>query len=86
MASKPDRYRVEESDINLRGSRLDPLKTEAIALVMKPAAKGDFYFAPRVLYQDESGAQKSAGSKQVRLTVKELGVAGWLKGPEKKTK
>jgi len=86
VVSGPDRYRIEAGDLNMKGRKLNSMMTETIALVMKPVAKGNFYFTPRVLYVDESGAHKSAGSAQVGLTVKELGVAGWLKGPEKKTR
>jgi len=84
VVSKPERCRVEESGIDLRGRKLDALATDIVSVVIRPLAKGTFTFVPRTLYIDESGEHKSAGSKRVTLTVKELGVSGWLKGPEKK--
>jgi len=36
------------------------------------------------MYLDESGTYKSYEPGPVEVTVKEMGVAGWLKGPEKK--
>lgn len=84
LVSRPDRWRVEESDIDLKGRRLDPLATETVPVVMKPLSKGNFSFTPRVLYLDEFGEHKSTRSKHITLTVKELGVAGWLKGPERR--
>jgi hypothetical protein len=33
-----------------------------------------------VLYLDESGKYKTHGPEPVTITVKELGIKGWLKG------
>ena len=84
VVSKLEKYRIEDSNIDLKGKKLDPLTAEAVSLVIKSGAKGNFSFAPRILYVDETGDSKFVESKQITLTVRELGVAGWLKGPEKK--
>lgn len=83
VVSTPERCRIEENSINLRGRKLDPLESDVVSLVIRPLAKGNFTFTPRILYVDESGKHKTVGSKQITLTVKELGVGGWLKGPER---
>lgn len=83
LVSRPGRCLVDECGIDLRGRRLDPLASETIPLVLRPLSKGSFSFSPRVMYLDESGEQKWAGPKHITLTVKELGVAGWLRGPSK---
>jgi len=84
VLEKPEACRIEDNHLNLRGKRLDALRTEVVKLVLKPTIKGQFSLQPRILYQDESGTQKDHLTEPVEITVKELGISGWLKGPEKK--
>jgi hypothetical protein len=80
VAEKSENCRVEDSYINLKGKRLDPLKTEEVKLVLKPTLQGTFSIKPTVLYLDENGKYKSHEPEPVTITVKELGIKGWLKG------
>ena len=80
IAEKPEIYRVEDSYLNMKGKRLDPLKTEEVKLVLKPKVQGEFPLKPRILYLDENGKAKSYEPKPIIITVKELGIKGWLKG------
>jgi tetratricopeptide (TPR) repeat protein len=80
VAEKPETCRVEDSYINLKGKRLDPLKTEEVKLVLKTTLQGTFSLKPTVLYLDENGKYKSHETEPVTITVKELGIKGWLKG------
>jgi tetratricopeptide (TPR) repeat protein len=80
LAEKPDNCRVEDSYINLKGKRLDPLKTEEVQLVLKPTVQGTFSLKPTVLYLDENGKYKSHEPEPVLIVVKELGIKSWLKG------
>jgi hypothetical protein len=80
LAEKLENYRVEDSYINLKGKRLDPLKTEEVKLVIKPTLQGTFSLKPTVLYLDENGKYKRHEPEPVTITVKELGVKGWIKG------
>jgi hypothetical protein len=80
LLEKPDTYRVEDSYINMKGKRLDPLKVEELRLVLKPKVLGTFSLKPTILYLDENGKYKSHEPEPVVITVKELGVKGWLKG------
>jgi tetratricopeptide (TPR) repeat protein len=80
LTEKPENYRVEDSYINMKGKRLDPLKTEEVKLVLKPKTQGTFSLKPKVLYLDENGKYKSHEPEPVNITVKELGIKGWLKG------
>jgi len=75
---------VEDSFLNMKGKRLDPLKTEEVKLVLKPKVQGVFPLKPKVLYLDEDGKYKSHEPEPVTITVKELGISGWLKGPRDK--
>jgi hypothetical protein len=36
------------------------------------------------MYLDESGRYRSHEPEPIDITVKELGIAGWLKGPERR--
>ena len=80
VVEKPENCRIEESHINLRGKRLDPLKTKGMKLVLKPTLQGTFALKPTVLYLDENGKYKSHEPEPVTIVVKELGIKGWLKG------
>jgi hypothetical protein len=62
-------YRMEDSYLDLRGKRLDALKTEEINLVLKPVHRGQFTLKPRILYLDESGKYKSHEPEPMRITV-----------------
>jgi len=80
IAEEPEIYRVEDSYLNMKGKRLDPLKTEEVKLVLKPKAQGVFPLKPTILYLDENGKYKTHEPEPVTITVKELGIKGWLKG------
>jgi hypothetical protein len=80
VGEKPETLRVEGSFINLKGKRLDPLKTEEVKLVLKPTVQGTFSLKPTVLYLDENGKYKSHEPEPVTIVVKELGIKSWLKG------
>jgi hypothetical protein len=71
---------MEDSYLNMRGKRLDSLKTEEVRLTLKPKAQGQFTLKPRILYLDEGGKYKSHEPDPITVTVKELGITGWLKG------
>jgi hypothetical protein len=80
LAEKPEIYRVEDSYLNMKGKRLDPLKTEEVRLTIKPKAQGEFSLKPTILYLDENGTYKSHQPEPVSITVKELGIKGWIRG------
>jgi tetratricopeptide (TPR) repeat protein len=80
LAENPEVYRVEDSYLNMKGKRVDPLKTEEVRLKLKPKVQGEFSFKPTVLYLDENGQYKSNQPEPLILTVTELGIKGWLKG------
>jgi len=80
IKEKPEIYRVEDSYLNMKGKRLDPLKTEEIKLVLKALTKGTFTLKPRVLYLDETGKCRSHEPEPATIKVKELGISGWIKG------
>jgi hypothetical protein len=80
VITKPDTCQVQENNLEMRGKRLGALSSEVVKLVLRPLAKGKFILRPRIVYQDESGNAKDHLSDSVEITVKELGITGWLKG------
>jgi hypothetical protein len=80
IVQEPEKYRMEDSQINLRGRRLDALKTEDVRLVLKSTAKGNFTLKPRIIYLDESGTFKSCEPVPIEVSVREMGISGWIKG------
>jgi len=79
-------YRIEADCLNTKGKRLDALKTEDVTLLLKSSNQGPFSLSPRIMYLDETGKYRLCEPDPIEVTVKELGVAGWLRGPEKKRK
>ena len=80
LGEKPEAYRVEDSYIDMKGKRIGPLKTEELRLILKPNAQGTFTLKPTILYLDENGKYKTHEPEPVTITVKELGIKGWIKG------
>jgi hypothetical protein len=80
VVQEPEKFRMEDSQINLRGRRLDALKTEDVRLIVKPTAKGSFRLKPRIMYLDDSGANRTCEPVPVEVTVREMGISGWLRG------
>ncbi len=75
-------HRVEDNYIDMKGKRLEYLKTHEVKVPMKATRKGTFEIHPRVLFVDEKGNYRSYDFEPVALTVRELGISGWLKGPK----
>ena len=76
----PEIYRVEDRYLNMKGKKLAPLRTEEVRLILRPMAKGTFNLNPRIMYLDETGKNKSHEPEPVTITVKELGLRGWIRG------
>lgn len=81
LIKEPEVYRVEDHVLNMKEKRLGPLKTLEVKLVLRPLTKGVFPLKPRILYLDETGKYKSHEPESVTITVKELGISGWIRGP-----
>ncbi len=73
-------YRIESNFLNMKGRQLDALKTEEVKIILKPRGQGRFILKPRILFLDDSGKYRSHEPEPIEITVRELGVSGWLKG------
>ena len=80
IAKKPELYRMEGDCLNMKEKRLDPLGREEVKLVLTPKIQGTFQIKPEILYIDANGKEKTLEPKPISITVKELGIKGWLKG------
>lgn len=70
VVDAPGSYPIEAGYVDMRGKRLDPLRTEEVKLVLRPTVRGDFIVAARVLYLDEVGTYKSHEPEPVEIRVK----------------
>jgi hypothetical protein len=80
IAERLQTYRVEGCNVNMKGRKLEQLKGEDVKFSLRPKHKGSFTVRPVILYIDENGNAKSHKPEPVTITVKELGISGWLKG------
>jgi len=56
------------------------VETMEIKLMLKPRKKGKFFLTPKIQFMDETGKYKSCEPERLAVTVKELGIRGWLRG------
>lgn len=69
LVEGPKDYAVRGGRVELRGKRLEPLRTEELRLVMKPKTEGLFCFEPSVLYTDDTGNLRSHGLEPVDIVA-----------------
>lgn len=81
LIEKPEKCMVNNGFLSLRGRKLGALETVEMKLAFKPKKKGKFVFKPKIQYMNEAGEHKSCELEQATVTVRELGIRGWLRGP-----
>lgn len=69
LIAMPSYCYVEKTDLNMRGRRLDPLKTEVVDLVLQGSRKGTFKVRPEIVYVDEGGCQMISQLEPVTIAV-----------------
>jgi len=57
VVAKPSYSQLEDKHLEMKGKRLDPLKTEEIRLTMTPFDDGTFEIKPSIIYVDVNGHQ-----------------------------
>jgi len=75
-------YPVENNTFDMKGKRLDYLKTLTVKVPLKATRKGTLELRPRIFFRDEKGVHGSYDFDPTSLTIRELGISGWLKGPK----
>ena len=68
--------------MDLKANRLEYLKRHELKIPLKARRKGSYKLSPRIMFVDERGNYKSFEFEPVALSVRELGISGWLKGPK----
>ena len=71
---------VENGFINMKGKRLEYLKTDEVKVALKALRKGAYKLRPRILFVDDKGSYRSYDFEPMEVTVSELGISGWLRG------
>lgn len=74
-------YSIEDRSINLRGKRLDNLKSYEVKIVLRSRRKGSFDLRPRITYFDDKGTNAAYEFEPKTVVVREIGVLGWIRGP-----
>jgi tetratricopeptide (TPR) repeat protein len=80
IVKKTEFYRMEGNCLNMKEKRLGPQETEEITLVLTPKVQGTLHIKPKILFIDANGKERILESRPISITVKELGIKGWLKG------
>jgi tetratricopeptide (TPR) repeat protein len=80
VTKKPELYRIEGDCLIIREKRLGPSITDVVKLVLTPKIQGKFLMRPKIVYLDQNGKEKTCEPEPISVTVKELGIKGWLKG------
>jgi tetratricopeptide (TPR) repeat protein len=80
ITKKPESYRREGECLDMKDKRLGPSEREDVKLVLTPRVQGTFHIKPKVMYLDEDHKEKSSEPEPITITVRELGIKGWLKG------
>ncbi len=73
-------YKVEENAVSMRGKRLEYLKTHELKINLRARRRGTYEIRPRVVFVDEKGEQGSYEFGPETVTVRELGLLGWIRG------
>jgi hypothetical protein len=81
LVREPKIYVVEDRHLNMKGRILNPLSNTDVKLSLRPLTKGVFSLKPKIFYLDENGEFRSHEPETITITVKELGISGWIRGP-----
>ncbi len=72
IIAMPNYCHLENTDLNMRGKRLDSLNTEEINLVLMPFETGMFKVESRVIHTDENGDQNISRLDQTAIKVSKI--------------
>jgi len=72
LAAKPSYIHLEDNHLEMKGKKLDPLKTEEIILSMKSFDDGTFVLKPKIIYVDSDGHQMISELEQGLIEVSKV--------------
>jgi KaiC/GvpD/RAD55 family RecA-like ATPase len=76
LVAKPDYCSFEDAYLDMKGKKLNPLRTEEIRLILRSLDKGRFVIQPRIIYVDETGHQMFCEPEPVTINVSEVVLPG----------
>ncbi len=76
----PEDSRLDGDALEVKQKHLSHLETINLRIVASAGEKGDYLFRPRIFYRDEHGKERHYDPDPAPLSVRELGISGWLKG------
>jgi KaiC/GvpD/RAD55 family RecA-like ATPase len=72
IIDKPSYTNLKDKRLDLKGKRLDPLKTEEIRLAMKSFDDGTFAVKPKIIYIDTNGHQTISKLEQELIEISKV--------------
>ncbi len=81
LVGENNAYSSQDRSINLRGKRLEHLKSHQVAVTLRLRRKGKYVLNPRLTYFDDKGNAEAYEFEPKSISVKEIGVMGWIRGP-----
>jgi hypothetical protein len=69
IASVTPQYEVENSSLNLKGKKIDPLKIESIKINLQPTRAGVVSLRPQVVYVDDRGQFRTSRPEPLSVSV-----------------
>ncbi len=72
LVVKPNYCHFEDKHLNMKGKKLDPLKTEEIHLVLRAFVRGAFEIKPKIVYVDDTGHQRVSELEPVAIEIIEI--------------
>jgi KaiC/GvpD/RAD55 family RecA-like ATPase/tetratricopeptide (TPR) repeat protein len=72
LMEEPETCRLEDSGLNMKGRRLEPLRTEELRFELSAFDKGTFEIKPKIIYADETGHQMSCEPEPVIVNVSKV--------------
>ena len=73
---------VKGDFIDMKGEKLEYMGTREIKIPMKAVRAGIFQLRPRIMFVDQKGKYLTYEFGPASVTVTQLGISGWLKGPK----
>ncbi len=74
-------FRITDQYLDMKGKMLGPLSAQEVSVKLKPLSKGEYVIKPRIVYIDDMGEQKTCEPEPVNVTVTDMGILSWIRGP-----
>ncbi len=76
LVARPGYCNLENACLEMKGKKLDPLRTEEVRLILRSFSQGTFAIKPRIIYVNETGSEISCEPEPVVINVSEVTLPG----------